>query len=113
MREQHTSRLKGLLRTISINMLIMVVALSGFELYFRHFRPRATYSRILEFFSAEQYVSGGFIPFTLKNNYRSRYPSMEYPGQYVPVSTNNFGLRGKDITRRKPEQTKRIMIIGD
>jgi lysophospholipase L1-like esterase len=84
------------------------------ECMLRLFRPQPAYSRLLEMLG-EQYRPGEFIPFTLKSNYTAMMPSMEYEGTRVSISTNRFGLRGRndiDLTR-KPPGVKRILALGD
>lgn len=98
---------------IFFTIIFVLIFLSVFgEIIVRIFRPQPVYSRLLEM-TGEQYRPGGYIPFTLKPNYSALTPSMENPGKTVDIHTNSFGLRGKEINLNKPENTKRILILGD
>lgn len=95
-----------------INVFFFLLAGVISEFAIRWMRPQMTFSRLTELLG-EQYTTGDFIPFTLKPNYSAKSPSQEFSGKYVTVSTNKFGLRGKEISKAKPEKTKRILVLGD
>jgi hypothetical protein len=82
------------------------------EIIIRFFKPQYTYSNFQKIVG-EQYRACDFIPFTLKPNYQAEMPSLQNHGKYVTVSTNSWGLRGKEIALEKPQGTKRILILGD
>jgi lysophospholipase L1-like esterase len=82
------------------------------ELAIRFFIPQITYSDLL-LLTGEQYTEEHFIPFTLKPNYKAKSPSMEFPGKMVTIRTNSLGLRGKEISIKKPNGVKRILVLGD
>ena len=83
------------------------------EVVVRFADPQPTYTFLRESVPS-QYRDGGFIPFTLRPNYTAKALSAQSRKRtYYNVRTNNLGLRGKDITQKKPEGTKRILILGD
>lgn len=82
------------------------------EVFIRVLKPQKTYSNLLTLLG-EQYRESRYIPFTLKANYKAKMPSMEYPDKLVSVSTNSLGLRGKEVSYKKPNGTKRVLILGD
>jgi len=82
------------------------------ELAIRFLKPQTTYSNIL-LLTGHQYTEGDFNPFTLKPNYEAKSPSMEFPGKMVTIRTNSLGLRGKEISIKKPNGVKRILVLGD
>lgn len=112
MKGRKLSRKKLLLfRSLAI-LLGLTVSFVIVEVALRLFRPQPTLSYLQEM-AGEYYIPGETIPFTLKPNVLSKMPSMEYPGRYVTISTNQLGLRGSDIAPVKPAGTKRILILGD
>jgi hypothetical protein len=96
---------------VAFAFVVLLSTLAG-EALVRSLKPQMTYSR-LQVMVGDQYVPGDFIPFTLKANYRARMPSMESPGHMVSVSTNDLGLRGAEISEKKPPGVTRILVLGD
>jgi len=92
--------------------LLLFLCFVLMEIIIRFLQPQHTYSNLQEIVG-EQYRYCDFIPFTLKPNYKAKAPSLQNRGKYVTISTNSFGLRGKEITLKKPQGTKRILILGD
>lgn len=83
------------------------------EIATRFIDPQPTYTFLMESVPS-QYRPGGFIPFTLRPNYTTRALSAQTKERtYYAVRINNLGLRGKDLTTKKPKGTKRILVLGD
>jgi len=97
------------LLSLFVTLFIMLIVS---ELAIRFLKPQPTYSNLL-LLTGEQYTEGDFIPFTLKPNYEAKSPSMEFPGKMVSIRTNSLGLRGREISLKKPNGTKRILVLGD
>src|SRR5438045_8089957 len=107
------SRGKQIGFAVALTFFFLAVTLGLMELAVRHFRPQPTYSKLLAFLEGERYVPSPVIPFTLAPNYPLTGPSHEHPGQLVRVTTNRWGMRGRDVSQQKPAGTKRILILGD
>lgn len=99
-------------KNIGIALLGILLALVICEVIVRAIRPQWTYSYIMDNVGSF-YTDGEFIPFTLKANYSGAYPSQEYPGERVTISTNSLGLRSDEITLEKPAGVTRILMLGD
>lgn len=83
------------------------------EVSIRILKPQKTYSELLELVN-DMWAPSEFHKWELKRHYKGKYPSIDYPGKYVTITTNNLGLRDDhDITYEKPKDKKRILIIGD
>jgi len=97
---------------ISFTLLLCIFFVIG-EISFLLLKPQKTYSELLEL-ANDMWTTSEFHKYELKKNYVCKYPSNEFPGKYVTITTNNLGLRGDhDITYDKPKNIKRILIIGD
>lgn len=104
--------MKKTLFIVTMMVVIFVSVFSVGEIFLRIFYPQKTYS-ILKELVGEQYVEGGFIPFTLKAGYTAKQESQQYKGRFVTVRTNSKGLRSPEITYEKPKGIKRVLVLGD
>lgn len=109
-RESMVSRSVGF-RLVALGAGFVVASLMG-EVMVRLMKPQQTYAVLLEK-GGSYYAPSPFNPFTLKQNYSGIQPSQEYPGNYVDLTTNSLRLRGREIDLAKPENTKRILVLGD
>lgn len=100
------------IKNLSLLIVTSFIMLTVSELGVRLLNPQTTYSKLL-LLTGIQYAEGDFIPFTLKPNYEAKSPSMEFPGKMVTIRTNSLGLRGKETSVKKPDDVKRILILGD
>lgn len=99
-----SQRKKGPLRAAGINLLLCVTSVSIF------FGGAEFLARLQ--YTPQKYKSEGIFEydkekvFRLKANQHTMYFN-------VPITTNSFGHRGKEIPMAKPKNTKRILMIGD
>lgn len=97
---------------ISFVLFLCIFFVIG-EISIRILKPQKTYSELLELVN-DMWTTSEFYKWGLKRHYKGKYPSNEYTGKYVTITTNNLGLRDNyDITYEKPKDKKRILIIGD
>jgi lysophospholipase L1-like esterase len=81
------------------------------EVIVRSVKPQLTFSEAFKL-SGNFFLPDPVLPFTLPNNFTGLMQA--YYGDYSQtVSTNNLGYRGKDFSATKPENTKRILVLGD
>jgi hypothetical protein len=90
----------------------LVIALTIIEIGFRLFAPQMTYSRAAKL-SADFYRTSDRLPYELKPNYRGDSYIDEAGGFFYQVEINSHGFRGAEFSIEKPENTYRIMIVGD
>ena len=101
---------------VFVGIIFLLVFLIGFavpEMLLRFFKPQSTYSHLMKLVKAGIYAPSEFNPFTLKANVQTTTLSMENPGKDVEVVINSLGLRGEEITFKKPQEVKRVLILGD
>ncbi|MFO7810785.1 MAG: SGNH/GDSL hydrolase family protein [Candidatus Delongbacteria bacterium] len=87
-------------------IIIFLISFLGLEIILRLADPLG-----VEYFSeVEKY----FQTHVTKENYSYIHPAgMEKDFQGVTIKTNSYGLRGPELSRTKPENTRRILILGD
>lgn len=101
-----------MIKRIIFIFVVFAFIFAVLELSLRVLRPQPTYSKLL-LLTGEQYSACPFIPFTLKRNYKAKSPSQEHFGKFVTITTNSLGLRGAQVTYEKPQNVKRILVLGD
>ena len=96
--------MKGNIRALGINLLLCVASISiffgGVELLARlKYTPQK-----IEYIGVFEYDREN--AFRLRSNFEGEYND-------VTFSTNSLGLRGAEISVEKPENTKRVLVLGD
>lgn len=96
-------------KSIAISFVIFFVFLGVAECGLRIFKPQPTWSSLKQKLGS-YYESSDLNTFQLKKRFSGVEPSMEYPGTFVEVHTNSFGLRGKEELQANK---KKILVVGD
>lgn len=86
---------------IIISVVIFVLGLILLEFLVRKIKPQITYTEAVKR-STGDFRYSNFVPFTLKPNIRR--------GKFF---TNSLGYRSDEFLVKKPENTYRIIVIGD
>jgi len=83
------------------------------EVLLRFLLPQVVYSRLRES-AGNFFAPSSFNPFTLKRNYRGSQHSQDFLARNVRITTNELGLRGREIQETELEgQTTRVLVLGD
>jgi lysophospholipase L1-like esterase len=103
---------KGLLFGLAVVFVSVVISLVVGEFIVKHTMPQETYGLArmvgLHFFEASP-----IIPFTLKKNVKD-FLHIGFTREFNhKVSTNSWGIRGKEFSKDKEEGTYRILFLGD
>lgn len=104
---------KGLLVGLGVFFISLVISFIGGEFIVKHVFPQDTYSLSksvgLYIFSSERES----IPFTLKPNIKN-FHHIGYTHEFDHfISTNSWGIRGKDFKKEKESGIFRILFLGD
>jgi len=97
------------LKDIALLGATLLVALAIGELALRAVKPQLTYSKLVQL-AGTYYAPSDYNTFQLKANYQGTEPSMEHPGEYVKITTDENRFRGGhtlDPGKRK------IVVLGD
>ncbi len=90
----------------------IVISIAVGEYIIRHTLPQNTYNFAR---SRGMYIfdKGENIPITLQKNVKN-FHHIAYTVEFDHyVSTNSLGIRGKEISLEKPQDTYRILLLGD
>ncbi len=98
-----------LLKNVALLGATLLISLAFGELAVRLAKPQLTYSRLVEL-AGTYYAPSDYNTFQLKANYRGTEPSMEHPGQYVKITTDENRFRGG---RGLDPGKKKIVVLGD
>jgi len=103
---------KGLLFGLAVVFVSVTISLVVGEFIVKHTMPQETYGLArmvgLHFFEASP-----IIPFTLKKNVKD-FLHIGFTREFNhKVSTNSWGIRGKEFSKDKEEGTYRILFLGD
>lgn len=94
------------------SLLTIIISLLIGEYIIRHTMPQNTYN-----FARQRgmhiFDNGKNIPITLQKNVKN-FHHIGYTLEFDHyINTNSFGIRGPEITPDKPENTYRILLLGD
>lgn len=103
------SRRTDWLKNAGLLAFALLISLTIGELSVRFLKPQLTYSTLVEL-AGTYYAPSDYNTLQLKANYRGTEPSMEKPGQYVTITTDENRFRGGD--KLDPDKRK-IIALGD
>lgn len=102
----------GLIISLIAFFFSLVFSLIAGEYVIKHLFPQNTYS-LAQIVGLHIFEEGKNIPFTLKSNV-NKFHHIGYTREFDHlVSTNSQGTRGPEFQIQKPENTFRILLLGD
>lgn len=104
--------IKGFIVGLAIFFFSATLSLAVGEFIIKHTLPQETY-QLARMVGLHFFEDSPIIPFTLQKNVKN-FLHIAFTREFTHyVSTNSFGIRGKDFSLEKPDKTYRILFLGD
>lgn len=109
--ENITAMKKTLVFIAGTLIISLIISIAAGEFIVRGVAPQITYKQA-RVVGLRIYQKSEVVPFSLKPNLQTNH--LGYTREFDhSVRINNLGFRGEDITFKKPENTFRILFLGD
>jgi lysophospholipase L1-like esterase len=103
---------KGILTGLAVLFLSLSISLAGGEFIVKHIMPQETYG-LARSVGLHIFDSSPIIPFTLQKNVK-KFLNIGFTREFNHfVNTNSEGTRGDNFSSEKPNNTYRILFLGD